>query len=378
MPETNPVSSKLIIAAAGSGKTTSIVREALTKPQTEKVLITTYTEANAESIKQKIIEVNRFIPPNIIVKTWFSFLLQHGVKPYQGDGSFPTKDMWKTQISGCVMPDGNSSIRRFGQRIISLSEARPEFYFSGSKIYTDKLAKFAIRCNVNNQVIDRIHAIFKHIFIDEIQDFAGYDLDFLELLIKSPINLVMVGDPRQATYSTSNVRVNSAYSGGKIENFVRAKRLSDHVIINTTSLNINYRCDAAICNFSNLLFPAPWPQTRSANKYTGEHVGIFLIKKSEVNTYLSKFVAVQLRWNKTENVNFGAATYNLGDAKGLEFDRVLIYPTGPFKQWLNNHATELKAVARARFYVGLTRAKYSVGIVCDDNIEGIPHWSLEE
>ena len=55
MPETNPVSSKLIIAAAGSGKTTSIVREALAKPQTEKVLITTYTEANAESIKQKII-----------------------------------------------------------------------------------------------------------------------------------------------------------------------------------------------------------------------------------------------------------------------------------------------------------------------------------
>ena len=188
----------------------------------------------------------------------------------------------------------------------------------------------------------------------------------------------MVGDPRQATYSTSNVRANSAYSGGKIENFVRAKRLSDHVIINTTSLNINYRCDAAICNFSNLLFPAPWPQTRSVNKYTGEHVGVFLIKNSEVNTYLSRFTAVQLRWNKKVNVNFGAATYNLGEAKGLEFDRVLIYPTVPFQQWLNNHATKLTEEARAKFYVGLTRAKYSVGIVCDDNIEGIPHWSLEE
>ena len=74
---------KLIIAAAGAGKTTFLVDEAL-KIKDERVLITTYTQANEEEIKKKIIEVNRCIPSNVIVQTWFSFLLQHGVRPFQG------------------------------------------------------------------------------------------------------------------------------------------------------------------------------------------------------------------------------------------------------------------------------------------------------
>ena len=48
-----------------------------------KVLITTFTEANEREIKKKFIEINGCIPPNVTVQTWFSFLLQHGVRPYQ-------------------------------------------------------------------------------------------------------------------------------------------------------------------------------------------------------------------------------------------------------------------------------------------------------
>ena len=45
---------KLIIAAAGAGKTTYIIHEAL--KQDKEVLITTYTEANESEIKKKFIE----------------------------------------------------------------------------------------------------------------------------------------------------------------------------------------------------------------------------------------------------------------------------------------------------------------------------------
>ncbi|MFH0906204.1 MAG: UvrD-helicase domain-containing protein, partial [archaeon] len=72
---------KLIIAAAGSGKTTFLVNEALKKEGN--VLITTFTEANEAEIKNKIIKIRKCIPSNIIIQTWFSFLLQHGVRPYQ-------------------------------------------------------------------------------------------------------------------------------------------------------------------------------------------------------------------------------------------------------------------------------------------------------
>lgn len=75
-------SNTLIIAAAGSGKTTFLVKRAL-QIKAERVLITTYTEANEAEIKKRITEQNGYIPANIEVQTWFSFLLQHGVRPFQ-------------------------------------------------------------------------------------------------------------------------------------------------------------------------------------------------------------------------------------------------------------------------------------------------------
>lgn len=76
------MSNKLIIAAAGSGKTTHLVKKAL-KIYDQKVLITTYTEANEREIIKKFFELNGCIPENVTIQTWFSFLMQHGVKPYQ-------------------------------------------------------------------------------------------------------------------------------------------------------------------------------------------------------------------------------------------------------------------------------------------------------
>ena len=70
----------LLIAAAGAGKTTYVVREAL--KSRDKVLITTFTTENEAEIKKKIIKEKGFIPENIVVQTWFSFLLEHGVRPY--------------------------------------------------------------------------------------------------------------------------------------------------------------------------------------------------------------------------------------------------------------------------------------------------------
>ena len=47
---------RLIIAAAGSGKTTYLVRQAM--QQSDSVLITTYTIANELEIRKKIVELS--------------------------------------------------------------------------------------------------------------------------------------------------------------------------------------------------------------------------------------------------------------------------------------------------------------------------------
>ena len=62
--------SSLIIAAAGAGKTTFLVKKAL--EISENVLITTYTDANEQSIRDKFYEINGCIPSNVTIMPWFS------------------------------------------------------------------------------------------------------------------------------------------------------------------------------------------------------------------------------------------------------------------------------------------------------------------
>lgn len=96
---------RLLIAAAGSGKTTFLVDEAL-KQKEGKILITTYTQANEEEIRKKIIEKNKVIPENITVQTWFSFLLKHGVRPFQGV-------LFEKKIKGLILVNSQSGLKAY-------------------------------------------------------------------------------------------------------------------------------------------------------------------------------------------------------------------------------------------------------------------------
>lgn len=358
---------ELIIAAAGSGKTTHIVNEAL-KQREGRVLITTYTEANEAEIRKKIIEKSKCIPENITVQTWFSFLLQHGARPYQGR-------VFEKDIRGLILVNKQSA------PYVKESDVGKHYFTDNQNIYSDKLSKFVVKCNENSDaaVIDRLSRIYTHIFIDEVQDLAGYDLDFLKLLFKSRINIILVGDPRQGTYSTNNAKKNKKFQKSKILNFFEDS--SVQIETDDTSLVINHRCVAAICDFSNKLFP-DFPRTTSGNIDNSNHTGVFLVKKKDVDYYLKMFNPAQLRYNKKTAVNDGYFVRTFGDSKGLSFDRVLIYPTNPLIKWLGNNNSDLAPTSRSKSYVAITRARYSVGIVYnyDDstNIQGVEKYNPEE
>jgi DNA helicase-2/ATP-dependent DNA helicase PcrA len=59
--------------------------------------------------------------------------------------------------------------------------------------------------------------------------------------------------------------------------------------------------------------------------------------------------------------------YNFGGSKGLSFERVLIYPTKPIESWIKDNNSILQPISKSGFYVAVTRAKYSVGIVYNYN-----------
>lgn len=97
---------KIIVAAAGSGKTTYIVKEAL-KNAPKKTLIVTYTNKNREEIEKKIMELHGFIPNHIVVKSWYAFLLSDLIRPYQNF-------VYEERIEGVYFPTG--SINRFATK----------------------------------------------------------------------------------------------------------------------------------------------------------------------------------------------------------------------------------------------------------------------
>src|SRR3989338_6683070 len=354
MPEAKK--DRIIVAAAGSGKTTLLVNEALSRPDSRN-LIATYTEANEAEIEKKFIEKNGCVPSNVTLSGWFAFLLQHGVRPYQGCAT-------ETHIDGLHFNQGISAQYT--------KEADLGHYLNKhNQIYRDKVSKFALKCDglSEGRVIKRIAGIFNEIFIDEVKDIAGYDLDLIELLMDSVASVLLVGDPRQGTYSTSDSQKYTKFKKSGIVDYFR-QLVADRpdALIDEASLSVNHRCNPALCKLSDTLFP-DFPIATSSNSRTTGHDGIFLVRERDLEAYLHAFCPMQLRyWRKTP-VSDSAAVMNFGESKGLDFERVLIYPTKDFAEWLKDRATDLKPDIRAKFYVALTRARSSAGIVIGDKID---------
>ncbi|MES2188719.1 MAG: UvrD-helicase domain-containing protein [Pseudomonadota bacterium] len=354
---------RIFVAAAGSGKTWKLVNEALSRPDS-KILITTYTDANAGEIEKRFFEEHGCVPPNVTIMGWFSFLLEHGVRPYQGS-----------------LTDKRIAELHFNQGVSALYKAETalEHYLDSSgKIYRDKVSKFSCKCNdlSNGRVITRIAGIYDEVFVDEVQDIAGYDLEFVELLMNSSVQVLLVGDPRQGTYSTNDSPKYAKFKKAGIVDYFRllARERAD-VLLDETSLAINRRCPQALCDLSDALFPQ-FSRSNSSNTVTTDHVGIFLIHETSIEAYLQVMKPMQLRYSRKTLISDKASAMNFGESKGLTFDRALIYPTKDFVKWLQNPDRELSADVRAKSYVALTRARFSAGIVVSGktNLPGFEVW----
>ena len=351
----------LIIAAAGSGKTTYIVKQALSI-KNQKILITTYTVQNKKEIEKKFIEIKGCIPANIDIQTWFSFILQHGVKPYKNS-------LYRGDIEGFCL---TNNIPNIG---VKKNDVERYFFTKNHLIYSIRLSEFAFECNnkSRNLVIDRISKIYNYIFIDEAQDLAGYDFIFIKELMKET-NMTLVGDLRQRTYKTTNQTKNKTFD---IKSYFEQKHRKNNIYIDTNTLKTNHRSCSEICKFSDKIYP-DYPKTETSNLTKDNHMGIFLIQEEDVEKYLELFKPIQLRWNKRRGTNEKYRTINFGNSKGLTFDRVVVYPTEEIVKWLKNNQYDLAKEARAKFYVAVTRARYSVAFVLNnkdiESIKNIPIW----
>ena|SRR6266566_7110353 len=105
-------------------------------------------------------------------------------------------------------------------------------------------------------------------------------------------------------------------------------------ICKTESRVESYRCNQAICDFADSLYPE-LPRTVSKNGDISGHDGVFAITPGEVASYVGKYVPVVLRRDKKADTQ-GLVAMNYGASKGCTFDRVLIFPTQTDDQILQN------------------------------------------
>lgn len=372
------MSSRLILAAAGSGKTNFIVDEAL-KIKDRSVLLLTFTNANEKVITDLFIEKNKCVPRNVTIQSWFAFLLQHGVRPFQAY-------LHDEKIMGLVLVNEKSGFRyRLANGIPAYwpeSDVVKHYLTPSNNIFSDKIAKFTTRTNElsGGKVIKRIASLFDDIYIDEVQDLAGYDLEIIKELMKSDSSICLVGDPRQVTYNTHFPDKYKKYMNGNIKLFLEEQCKRIQYDIDTESLKKSHRNRSDVCDLSAKLYP-DLPVPESSNSTVTTHDGLFFVDDSNKSDYLKAYNPVQLRLKVTSSgPDLNYQVYNFGDSKGRSFTHTLIFPTVNMKKWLKNNDVKLADLTRAQLYVALTRTRQSIGIYLDgessDDYPFLSSWEL--
>jgi len=333
-----------IIAAAGARKTQSVIDAALADPS-QRVLITTYTNENLRQIARRIEHVAGVIPAHISLASWFTFLLRDGVRPYQS-----------SMFGGAGLIGGLNFV---GKRSMYAKGGSRQYYLDRNHdLYRDGASDLACKIDAASKglMIGRLEAMFDHIYIDEVQDLVGYDLDLLDRLFNSKVAVTVVGDPRQHTFATNDGPKNKRYRGAGLIDWLdeRAK------LCKREDRNVSFRCNAAICEFASELFPKFPPLTSGHSDVTG-HDGIHEITAYDALEYAERYKPQVLRHDKRSNTQ-GLRAINFGVSKGSTYDRVMIYPTGPIRSYLVDRDPD-KLKAPETLYVAVTRARYSVAFV---------------
>lgn len=239
---------------------------------------------------------------------------------------------------------------------------------------TNLAAMKAKICELKGEIPENIHIQawdeyrqnpkeYAKIYLDEMQDLAGYNLVFLEELLQSGQEMLLFADPRQVTAGVQIEAKYRRYGEGAVEEFIR-KRCSEICEIDKETLSASYRMNSKICTFASFLYEKYGEITSQQTEVTG-HDGVFLVNESDVGEYLKEYAPLQLRNRRTIKIHEEYPWKMIADTKGEEYDRVLLYPTSRMLSWMINHNNDIQKRYRENFYQALTRARYSVGIVYD-------------
>ena len=332
---------ELVLATAGSGKTTEIINK-LNKEN--KILLITYTDANYDILKNKVIEKFKEIPNNIKIYTYFSFLYSVCFAPL--------KRNW--DIRGLDFRDINNKY---------LKKENIGYYLNkrNRKMYHRRLASFC-----NKQLIDeiknRLEKYFDIIYVDEVQDFAGHDFNFLLNILDTNVKFFMVGDYYQHTYDSSqdgNVNINLYKNYDKYINMFKQKNIA----INIDLLKKSKRCSATVCKFI---------KNKIGINIESDKKNETIVKEIDTNEEILKIIEnkkiVKLFYNNHIKYNI-ENTNNWGNSKGETYkDVCVILNDNTYKMYKKNMLNKLPQQTKNKLYVACSRTKNNLYFIEEKKI----------
>lgn len=365
------MNNQVIFAAAGNGKTYSLCSKAKAAVENgnKHVLLISYTNEGIYSLKNEYRKQNSgVLDDRVIFKSWYSVLLSEFIKPYQCSLKLKKKQ-YREEFPFTFPENFVTSIAFYD------TEQQPKWYNQThvqyfvnkhSDVIPNQTSHLAYLCNEHSdgKAIKRMEGIYSHIFIDELQDYAGWDLEVILLLFKSRVQVTCVGDYKQATYRTNNSPKNSQYRDEKIRNFfvmLEKKGLCTASYANTTR-----RFNQEICDFINTIHgdteSMVEPLSIVEQGALPENSGIYMIDMKYLDKYCEYYHPVILRYDKKAKISFqhNCDVFNYGDSKGATYERVVIIPVGTTLPFIEKQAKISSNRTRSKFYVACTRAKHSV------------------
>lgn len=329
---------KLVLAVAGSGKTTEIIDKI---NYNDRTIIITYTDNNFNNIRNKIIKKFNEIPPNVRIYTYFTFLYNFCFAPLK-------KDVYVRGL------DFNQVKNHF------LQSRKLSYYMDikTRKMYHSRLAKLCNERMLGN-IINRIEKYFDNIYIDEIQDFSGNDFNFILNIIKCRCNCFLVGDFYQHTYDTSrDGSVNKNLYNDYSKYIKKFKSAIHNLVIDNTCFSKSKRCSKEVCDFINERIGI------SIESYFNNSSNVLEITDlEEVDAVVKNNNIIKLFYQNSKKYNIDSAD-NWGDSKGETFvDVCVVLNPNTYDFYKKNELMKLPPITKNKLYVACSRPTQNLYLV---------------
>ncbi|MFP1742906.1 DNA helicase UvrD [Lonsdalea quercina] len=322
----------VIFAVAGSGKTSRLVAKL---DEEQSFLIITYTDSNYDNLRSKIIQRFGYFPANVTLYTYFKFLHGFCYRPFLRS---------KKNTKGVTF-----KLPPTYPRYALTDEQR---YMSSSRwLYANRIAKLIEQSDLVGAVVERMEKYFDVVFVDEVQDFAGHDFNFLMEISAAKLNITFVGDFFQHTFDTSrdgnvNASLHNDYATYK------ARFKTAMLKVDTDSLKKSHRCSKSVCDFITEkigIAIEAHDDRKSVVKYEENPDAVLAIYEDPET--------VKLFYK--EHYKYACYSQNWGASKGIDRyqDVCVVLSPANVKAWQNGSFCDINAATRNKLYVACSRAR---------------------